>query len=141
MRAWRTIPEKARRLIEGEASAVNVPRIGCHENVAFTAIQVNVSAAEPYSPPPQRRETLARPDSESSPALPGRRTTRQTITDDSGVQFTEPTSDRSAYCSLNFVAFANIFSSSPSESNWFICILACGQSRLYWGRHQHVLLL
>ena len=102
MHSWRTIPDKIRKLIQDEASAVNLPRIGCDENVAFTAIQVNVSAAEPYTPPPPARKTLSRSSVESTPTLPERRATRQTDSEDTGVEFIEPDSARSAYAHCFF---------------------------------------
>ena len=111
MHSWRTIPDKIRKLIQDEASAVNLPRIGCDENVAFTAIQVNVSAAEPYTPPPPARKTLARSNVESTPALPERRATRQTESDDTGIEFIEPDSARSAYAHCNFFLAGYLFSS------------------------------
>ena len=102
MHSWRTIPDKICKLIQDEASAVNLPRIGCDKNVAFTAIQVNVSAAEPYTPPPPARKTLARSSVESMPALPERRATRQSDSEDTGVEFIEPDSARSAYAHCYF---------------------------------------
>lgn len=47
-----TVPDAIREEIAEQTSAVNLPRIGSHENRFFTTVQMNVSSAEPYTPPP-----------------------------------------------------------------------------------------
>ena len=49
MAAFNTLPKEDREQISAQLSAVNAPRIAAHENTAFTALQINVAAADQLS--------------------------------------------------------------------------------------------
>ena len=55
------VPSAIKDIIQSQARAANIPRIGNHANVMFTTVQANISAAEPYSPAPVSSETAPRP--------------------------------------------------------------------------------
>lgn len=48
---FQTAPLHVQKLIEEQTSAVNLPRVGSHMNKYFTTAQLNISAAESYTPP------------------------------------------------------------------------------------------
>ena len=50
MKVFNTAPDDIRDMITKQMSAVNFPHVGAHENAAFTALQINIAAADPYTP-------------------------------------------------------------------------------------------
>lgn len=55
------VPPTIKDIIQSQAKAANIPRVGSHANVMFTTVQANISAAEPFSPGPLSLETSPSP--------------------------------------------------------------------------------
>ncbi|GJE97602.1 hypothetical protein PsYK624_138230 [Phanerochaete sordida] len=75
MAVFHTLPKEDRDAVSTQMSTVNAPRIAAHENTAFTAVQINIAAADLLTPaeddPPvvgrnTRRNTSASPQGQSA---------------------------------------------------------------------------